>query len=143
MYVKQISVFLENKAGRLWELTEVLRDNGLNIRALSLADTTDFGILRMIVNDPEQAFQTLKETGLSSAETDVLVVEIPDRPGGLAEVLKIMTRDGINVEYMYAFVEKKKGNAAVVMRVEDLERTISVLTEGGVTILKAEEVYAM
>ncbi len=143
MYVKQISVFLENKAGRLWELTEVLRDNGLNIRALSLADTTDFGILRMIVNDPEQAFQTLKETGFSSAETDVLVVEIPDRPGGLAEVLKIMTRDGINVEYMYAFVEKKKGNAAVVMRVEDLERTISVLTEGGVTILKAEEVYAM
>ncbi len=143
MYVKQISVFLENKAGRLWELTEVLRDNGLNIRALSLADTTDFGILRMIINNPAAALRTIKENGFSAAETDVLVVEIPDRPGGLAEVLKIMTRGGINVEYMYAFVQKKEKNAAVVMRVEDIDRTISVLSEGGVTILKAEEVYAL
>lgn len=141
MHVKQISVFLENKAGRLWELTEDLRDKGLNIRALSLADTTDFGILRIIVNDPELAFYTLKESGYSVAETEVLAVEIPDRPGGLAEILEILTLAGINVEYMYAFVEKKEGNAAVVIRVEDLDGSIRILEEKGVNILSAEEVY--
>jgi len=141
MRVKQISVFLENKAGRLWELTETLKEKGLNIRALSLADTTDFGILRMIVNRPDEAFSALKEKGFSAAATEVLAVEIPDRPGGLAGVLKVLAGEGINVEYMYAFVEKKAGNAAVVIRVEEIERAAAVLADASVTILKAEEVY--
>ncbi|MDP8235965.1 MAG: ACT domain-containing protein [Candidatus Erginobacter occultus] len=141
MRVKQISVFLENKAGRLWELTETLREKELNIRALSLADTSDFGILRMIVNRPEEAFDALKEKGFAAAVTEVLAVEVPDRPGGLAGVLKALNDDGVNVEYMYAFVEKKAGNAAVVIRVEEVERSVSVLAAAGVTILPADEVY--
>lgn len=141
MRVKQISVFLENKAGRLWELTETLKAKDLNIRALSLADTTDFGILRMIVNRPDEAFAALKEKGFAAATTEVLAVEVPDRPGGLAGVLKVLSEEGVNVEYMYAFVEKKAGNAAVVIRVEEIERAASALSAAGVTILKAKEVY--
>ncbi len=141
MRVKQISVFLENKAGRLWELTETLKEKGLNIRALSLADTSDFGILRMIVNRPEEAFAALKAKGFAAAATEVLAVEVPDRPGGLAGVLKALNDDGVNVEYMYAFVEKKAGNAAVVIRVEEVERSAAVLAAAGVTILPADEVY--
>jgi hypothetical protein len=141
MRVKQISVFLENKAGRLWELTETLREKDLNIRALSLADTSDFGILRMIVNRPDEAFDALKAKGFAAAATEVLAVEVPDRPGGLAGVLKALNDDGVNVEYMYAFVEKKAGNAAVVIRVEEVERSASLLAAAGVTILPADEVY--
>lgn len=143
MRVKQISVFLENKAGRLWELTETLKAKGLNIRALSLADTTDFGILRLIVNRPDEAFAALKEKGFSAAATEVLAVEVPDRPGGLSGVLKVLADGGVNVEYMYAFVEKKAGNAAVVLRVEEIERAASALSAAGVTILKAEDVYRL
>ncbi len=141
MRVKQISVFLENKAGRLWELTETLREKELNIRALSLADTSDFGILRLIVNRPDQAFAAVQEKGFTAAVTEVLAVEVPDRPGGLADVLKVLCEEGVNVEYMYAFVEKKAGNAAVVLRVEDLARAASALAAAGVTILPADEVY--
>ena len=141
MRVKQISVFLENKAGRLRELTETLSAQDLNIRALSLADTTDFGILRMIVNQPEEAFAALKDKGFAAAATEVLAVEVPDRPGGLAGVLGVLSDEGINVEYMYAFVEKKAGNAAVVLRVEELEKASTLLSGAGVTILEAEEVY--
>jgi hypothetical protein len=143
MSVKQISVFLENKTGRLWELTEALKGKGLNIRALSLADTTDFGILRLIVSDPDRAFSVLKAGGFSAAATEVLAVEVPDRPGGLAGVLKVLNEEGINVEYLYAFVEKKAGNAAVVIRVEDPDRAASVLSAAGMTILDAGEVYSL
>ncbi len=141
MKVKQISVFLENKAGRLGELARALKEKDLNIRALSLADTTDFGILRLIVNRPDEAFRVLKNKGYSVAETDVIAVEVSDRPGGLSEVLDHLTRSGINVEYMYAFVEKREDNAVVVLRVEDLEKSVAVLKEKGVNILSAEEVY--
>ncbi len=141
MRLKQISVFLENKAGRLWEMTETLKERDLNIRALSLADTSDFGILRMIVNRPDEAFAALKEKGFSVAVTEVLAVEVPDRPGGLSGVLKVLAAAGMNVEYMYAFVEKKAGNAVVVLRVEDIDRAVSSLSGAGVTILRAKEVY--
>ena len=143
MRVKQISVFLENKAGRLGELARVLKEKDLNIRALSLADTTDFGILRLIVNRPDEAFRVLKNNGYSVAETEVIAVEVSDRPGGLSDVLEHLTRAGINVEYMYAFVEKKGDNAVVVLRVEDLEKSVEVLKDKGVNILSAEEVYSI
>ena len=143
MKVKQISVFLENKAGRLSELARALRERDINIRALSLADTTDFGILRMIVDRPDEAFKTLKESGYSAAETEVLAVEVSDSPGGLSIVLEELNRAGINVEYIYAFVEKKEDNAVVVLRVEDLEDAVAVLKNKGVAILSAEEVYSL
>ena len=143
MKVKQISVFLENKAGRLSELARVLKEHDLNIRALALADTTDFGILRLILDRPDVAFGILKKQGFSVAETEVLAVEVSDQPGGLSLVLDELSRVGINVEYMYAFVEKKEDNAVVVLRVEDLEKTVSVLQSQGVAILSAEEVYGL
>lgn len=143
MKVEQISVFLENKSGRLADVAEILALSGINIRALSLADTTDFGILRLIVNDTEKAKQVLKENGFTVGKTEVLAVEVPDRPGGLAEILKVMKAQGTNVEYMYAFVQKSAGNAIIIFRFDELERAIETLQSAGIRILKGEEVYAL
>jgi len=106
MKVEQISIFLENKSGRLAEVTDILSRAGVNIRALSLADTADFGILRLIVNQGDLAKQVMKEHGFTVGKTEVVALEVPDRPGGLGEILKILHESGINVEYMYAFVQR-------------------------------------
>lgn len=143
MKVEQISIFLENKSGRLADVASVLARAGINIRALSLADTTDFGILRLIVNDTEKAKQVLKENGFTVGKTEVIAVEVPDRPGGLAEILNIMKNNGINVEYMYAFVQKSGGNAIIIFRFDGLEKAIETLQKGDIRILKGEEVYAL
>ena len=141
MKVEQISVFLENKAGRLAEVAKILGDNGINIRALSLADTTDFGILRLIVNDRAKAKAVLKEAGFTVGITEVIAVEIEDRPGGLARVLQVLADNGINVEYMYAFVEKSGNKAVLIFKFENLDRAIEVLQKAGITILPGEKVY--
>lgn len=141
--VKQISVFLENKAGRLAEVTDILGRAGVNLRALSIAETADYGVLRLIVDKPEEAVRTLRENGFTASETDVLVVEVPDRPGGLAGILKMLAPKGINVEYMYAFVEKSGDNALVVFRVEEPETVARILQENGVKLLSGEEVYRL
>jgi hypothetical protein len=140
--VKQISVFLENKSGRLATITKVLGENGINIRALSIADTTDFGVLRLIVSDPSQALAILKENDFTVSETDVIAVSIADEPGGLARVLGVLDNVGVNIEYMYAFVGKSHGNAEVVFRVEDIDHSIALLSESAVQLLEAKEVYA-
>src|SRR5512139_4240039 len=101
MKVEQISIFLENKSGRLAEVTNILSRAGVNIRALSLADTADFGILRLIVNQTEKAKQVLKDNGFTVGKTEVIALEVPDKPGGLAHILSVMTEEGVNVEYMY------------------------------------------
>ena len=143
MKVEQISIFLENKSGRLADVASVLAKAGINIRALSLADTTDFGILRLIVNDTEKAKQVLKDNGFTVGKTEVIAVEVLDRPGGLAEILNIVKNNGINVEYMYAFVQKSGGNAIIIFRFDELEKAIETLQKGGIRILKGEEVYAL
>lgn len=143
MKVKQISIFLENKSGRLAQVTRVLGENGINIRALSIADTTDFGILRLIVNDPGKAYQVLKEAGFTASITDVIAVEVPDKPGGLAEVLKSLDRAGINIEYLYAFVQKASNAALVVFRVEQIDKAVKVLLENSTRILGGDEVYSL
>ncbi|PKL51901.1 MAG: amino acid-binding protein [Nitrospira bacterium HGW-Nitrospira-1] len=143
MKVEQISIFLENKSGRLADVAGVLAQSGVNIRALSLADTTDFGILRLIVNDTEKAKQALKENGFTVGKTEVIAVEVFDRPGGLADILNIIKNNGINVEYMYAFVRKNSGNAIIIFRFDELEKAIETLQKAGVRILKGEEVYAL
>ncbi len=143
MKVEQISIFLENKSGRLAEVAGVLAGAGINIRALSLADTTDFGILRLIVNDTEKAKQVLKDNGSTVGKTEVIAVEVPDRPGGLAHILKVMTEEGVNVEYMYAFVQRSGGNAIIIFRFDELEKAINALQKAGVVILKGEDVYAL
>ncbi|ABB13663.1 MULTISPECIES: ACT domain-containing protein [Carboxydothermus] len=143
MIVKQLSVFLENKSGRLARVTEILGENNINIRALSIADTTDFGILRLIVNKPNEAYKLLKEEQFMVSLTDVIAVEVPDKPGGLAGVLKILEPYNINIEYLYAFVEKSSNNALVVFRVEELEKAIKILTDNGVKVLAGNEVYSL
>lgn len=143
MKVEQISVFLENKSGRLAEVTNILSRAGVNIRALSLADTADFGILRLIVNQGDLAKQVMKENGFTVGKTEVVALEVPDRPGGLAEILKILHEAGINVEYMYAFVQRSGDNAVIIFRFDELDKAISVLTSAGVRVLRGEEVYSL
>jgi hypothetical protein len=143
MKVEQISIFLENKSGRLAEVASVLAAAGINIRALSLADTTDFGILRLIVNDTEKAKQVLKENGFTVGKTEVIGVEVSDRPGGLAEILNVMKDNNINVEYMYAFLQKSASKAIIIFRFDELEKAIDALQKAGISILKGEEIYSI
>ena len=143
MKVEQISIFLENKSGRLAEVAGVLAAAGVNIRALSLADTTDFGILRLIVNDNKRAVELLKAKGFTVGTTEVVAVVIPDRPRGLADILDVLGAAGINVEYMYAFVERRADNAVVIFRFDEAEKAISTLQKAGVSILPGEKVYAL
>ena len=141
--VEQISIFLENKSGRLAEVTRLLGGGGVNIRALTLADTTDFGILRLIVNDKARALEILKKAGFTVGTTEVVAVEVPDRPGGLSGILDSLGKESVNVEYMYAFVEKSGDDAVVIFRFDDPDRAMAILKRSGVTIMEAEKVYAL
>ena len=143
MQVQQISIFLENRVGRLQEVAEVLAKNEINIRALSLADTSDFGILRLIVSKPDAATSILRESGFTVRENDVIAVEVEDRPGGLAHILDLFSNSGISVEYMYAFVERKRDNAVMIFRVESVPRAIKALQDAGVSLLSNEEVCSL
>ena len=143
--ITQLSVFLENKSGRLADVCRTLGENEVNIRALCIADTSDFGILRMIVDKPEAGVECLREAGFSVGETHVLAVQMPDVPGGLGGVLDLLGGKEINIEYMYAFFTTVEGNAVVVWRVAD-EQTqvvVDILTANDVPILPAEDVYAL
>jgi hypothetical protein len=143
MRVEQISVFLENKAGRLSEVTGILAEAGINIRALSLADTSDFGILRLIVNDNVKAVEVLKQHGFTVGKTDVVAVEVDDRPGGLHRILQVLYRANVNVEYMYAFVQQSGNNAVIIFRFDNLDEAVKVLAENGVKVIAGEQLYAM
>ena len=143
MKVEQISIFLENKAGRLAEVTRILGEGGINIRALSLADTSDFGILRLIVNDHEKAKQVLKDNGFTVGRTEVVAVEVADQPGGLNRILEILFEAGINVEYMYAFVRQSGEKAVLIFRFDDIDSAVDVLTLSGVTVIEGQKLYAM
>lgn len=143
MRVEQISVFLENKAGRLSEVTRILYESGINIRALSLADTSDFGILRLIVNDNNKAKEALKQHGFTVGKTDVVAVEVSDQPGGLHRILDILHKANVNVEYMYAFVQQSGNNAVIIFRFDNLDEAVKVLTEHGVPVIEGSKLYAM
>lgn len=143
MKIRQLSIFLENRAGRLAEVARVLGDAGVNIRALSLADTSDFGILRLIVNDVDKALKILRDSGHTVSLTDVVAVEVPDKPGGLASVLEPLRAGNVNVEYMYAFVEKATDKAVVIFRFEDVEGALKVLEKAGVSVLTSDTVYTL
>jgi len=143
MKVKQLSIFLENQSGRLAEVMDALGKESVNIRALSLADTSGFGILRLIVNDVAKGHEVLRAKGFTVRETDVLAIEVPDKPGGLAGVLAALAERGINIEYMYAFVGKSGENAVVIFRIENADEAIKALQAGGVKIMAAQDVYAL
>lgn len=141
MNVEQISVFLENKSGRLAEVMRVLGGAGVNIRALSIADTSDFGILRVIVNDNEKALKALKDKDFTVSKTEVVAVEVPDTPGGLAGILDLLEKQCVNVEYMYAFIERSSDNAIIIFRFDGNDRAIKALSDAGITILDGAKVY--
>lgn len=140
---KQISVFLENKSGRLAHVTRVLGDAGINIRALSIADTSDFGILRLIVSDPLKAHQILKEAGFTVSETEVIAVRMPDAPGGLASVLDQMSDENLNIEYLYAFLGMTGSDALVIFKVEDIKKAKTAFKQKGINFLEGEDLYQL
>ncbi|WP_320040678.1 ACT domain-containing protein [uncultured Desulfobacter sp.] len=137
---EQISIFIENKEGRLAEVTAILRDAGVNIRALSLADTTDFGVLRLIVNENEKATAALRDQGFTVGKTRVLAVEVNDEPGGLNRVLDPLSEQGVNVEYMYAFANPQCKNAIMIFRFDDIEKAKIILAQQGIKVIDKEEI---
>ena len=143
MHAEQISIFLENKAGRLSEVTRIFEEGRINIRALSLADTSDFGILRLIVNDNAKAKRLLKENGFTVRSTEVVAVEVPDKPGGLHQILTALAKAGVNVEYMYAFVRQSGQNAVLIFRFDNSAAAAEVLRREGVQVIDGQDLYAM
>ncbi|MCL2495964.1 MAG: amino acid-binding protein [Clostridiales bacterium] len=141
MGVKQISVFIENKKGRLISVTSCLAENEVNIRALSLADTSDFGILRLIVDHPNRAYRVLKEAGFTVRETEVLALEVADVPGGINAGLTELELADINVEYVYAFLGVEGGKALNILKVDNMEKAAHALSAAGLRLLNGEEVY--
>lgn len=141
MLIKQLSIFVENKAGRLAEITAILAKAGIDIRALSIADTTNFGILRLIVDKPDEAEKVLKDAGLTVSLTNVIGVGIPDKPGGFSSAMKCLADAGMGVEYMYAFISRDQGRACMILRVGDNERAIQALQQDGVEILTSDRIY--
>ncbi|OGO79754.1 MAG: acetolactate synthase [Clostridiales bacterium GWC2_40_7] len=143
MLIKQISIFLENKSGRLAEVTRVLGSNKIDISALSIADTTDFGILRLIVNRPEEALEILKENGFTVSCTNVIAISVPDKPGGLAVALDILDGENIGIEYMYAFVGKAENEALVILKVANTDKAIKALKDSGINVIPSDSVYKL
>ncbi|MDR2903625.1 MAG: ACT domain-containing protein [Clostridiales bacterium] len=141
MFIKQLSVFVENKAGRLADITRILADNAINILALSIADTTDFGILRLIVEDPEKALTVLKENNLMVKTTDVIAISITHTPGSLSTVLKKLDDAGVAIEYMYDFSNRSKGqDPMIILRLNNQDKALEALKASGVTILSSDVV---
>ncbi|HPB68283.1 MAG TPA: ACT domain-containing protein [Candidatus Omnitrophota bacterium] len=143
MKITQLSVFLENKKGRLYDVASALGGAGIDIKALIIAESGEFGVLRMVVSDPGRAVEVLKEHGLVASITDIVAVEVNDHPGGLAAVLKILDEYDINVEYMYAFVEKNTDKAVVVFRFDDLDKAIATLTKNHVRVLGKKDIQGL
>ena len=141
MTMKQLSVFVENKPGTLAEITGILGANDIDMCALSVADTERYGILRLIVNNPQKAEDSLKAAGFKVSLTDVIAIAVSHKPGGLSEALKYVAQAGIAVEYMYAFVSPKADTAYVILRVQDNQKAILALQQGGILVIRGEEVY--
>ena len=140
--VKQISIFIENKSGRMAQVLEAIAERGININALSIADTSDFGILRLIVNDPESAYIIIKELGMAVKLTVVVAAAISSDVGGLADVMSKLKDTGIDIEYMYAFNGRFHNGAVVILRVNDNDRLIEIAEKRGIELLDAEDAYA-
>ncbi len=140
MAVKQISIFVENKEGRIKKAINTLGQADINIRALSIADTTKYGILRLIVSDNEKAIEALEKDGFIVKENEVIILAVPDEPNGLNSTLAVFDEKGINLEYLYAFVSSKTDEAIVVMRLENMEKAIEALKDSNVKILETEDI---
>lgn len=143
MLIKQLSVFIENKPGRLAAVVEALGKNDIDISALSLADTSDYGILRLIVNRPEDAANVIRELGVIVKITDVLTVSMDDTPGGLSKILEIFVKNDVHIDYMYAFVGTVTNKALMVVKVSDPELAVSALSKEGISTADAKDIYRL
>jgi len=137
MEIKQISVFLENNAGRLGEVTRVLAGAEINIRAISIADTADFGILRLIVHNCDKALEALNKAGFTTRISNVIAVEIEDKPGSLAEVMELFKKNVVNIEYLYASLEGQVGRAVIIMKVADHQKGLEIVKENRLTLIES------
>jgi hypothetical protein len=140
MKITQISIFLENKRGRLFQVCSLLGKNDINIRALTIAESEGFGVMRVVVDKPQDAMKMLKENGFVASLTDIIAVEVDDQPGGLANILRIFSENDINVEYMYGFVEKFSDKALMVFRVENPDRGTALLLENNIKIIREADI---
>ena len=140
MKITQISIFLENRKGRLFDVCSLLGKKKINIRALTIADTEEFGILRIVVDKPAETVKALKEDGFVAHLTEIVAVEVSDQPGGLADILKILNENDLNVEYMYGFVERSADKAMLVFRFDDPDKAITILTENKIKIIGSKDI---
>ncbi len=140
MKITQISIFLENRKGRLSEVIDVLGNSSINVRALTVAETENFGVLRMVVDNPTKAIETLKDNGFVANTTDVIAVEVADEPGALASLLKVIDAGGLNVEYMYGFVERKVDRAMMIFRFDDTHKAADILAASGVKVVGESDI---
>jgi hypothetical protein len=143
MKLTQISIFLENRQGRLYDVCSLLGKNKINIRALTVAETEEFGVLRIVVDEPEKATQVLKKNGFVANLTEIVAVEVGDRPGGLAAILKVLSENDVNVEYVYGFVEKKTDKALLVFRFEKTDKAIAILKKNRISVVGKKDMGDM
>ncbi len=141
MLVKQISIFIENKAGRIADATSCMADAGIDLRAMSVADTSGFGVLRVIVDEPDEAIRALKECGFTVNTTDVIAILVPDKPGSLSEVLAVIKEHHMDIEYMYAFMSKFEKQAVVILKIDNVFEASKVLTDNNILLLEADMLY--
>lgn len=142
MFIKQLTVFIENRAGRLEQVTQILKDNNINIVSVSLADTSDYGLLRLILSDPDKAVTVLKEAGLSAMTTNVIAVKLTQHVGKLGELLAILSGVGVNVEYMYGLTSGDE-NASIVLKASDQNKALDAIKASSFELLTTEETYSM
>lgn len=139
--IKQISVFLENKTGALGEVVKFMAENNINLRALSIADTEDFGILRIITDDPDSSIEKIKNAGYSAKLTNVLAVEIDDKPGSFSKIVDVLSNEGISIEYTYAFLSKKADRAYIIIRADNSEKASELLKKSGITVSQQQDLF--
>lgn len=139
--IKQISVFLENKTGALGEVVKFMAENNVNLRALSIADTEDFGILRIITDDPDSTIEKIKNAGYSAKLTNVLAVEIDDKPGSFSKIVDVLSNEGISIEYTYAFLSKKADRAYIIIRADNSEKASELLKKSGITVSQQQDLF--
>ncbi len=143
MKIKQLSIFVENKAGRLAEITKTMADAGIDIRAISVADTSDFGILRLIVDNPDKAVASLRAAHMTVSLTEVIGIGIQDRPGEFAKAMAVLAKAGVTIEYLYAFISRDKGKASVILRVDSNDKAICALQQEQIHLLSSEDIAGM
>jgi len=143
MRITQISIFLENRQGRLYDVCSLLGSNDVNIRALTIAETESFGVLRIVVDKSDAAIRLLRENQFVANFTDVIAIEVPDKPGGLASVLKVFAENDVNIEYMYGFVEKFSDKALLVMRFEDTDFAQQILAKHNVHVVAEKDIQGL